>query len=346
MTISHLEKEILQQPTVIRNFLTRQSTNIATISDQVRSKYKFVVIAARGTSDNAARYAQYLFGAHNRLQVALATPSLFTFYNTHPDLSDALVIGISQSGRSPDIISVIEAGRKCGSITLAITNDPASPLALSSDFIIPLGTGVEKAVAATKTYSTSLAAMAMFSSMLSGEKSYLKQIELLPQVMEETIEFAGRDLERVQRYRYINRCSVLGRGFNYATAFEIALKIKELTGVIAESYSSADFRHGPIATVSRGSPVIVVAPSGKLKQDISSLIHKLSTSGAELIVISDSSELLGYAKVRFQTPKGIPEWLTPIPYVIPGQLFALQLTREMGLPLDQPAGLTKITETY
>ena len=116
--------------------------------------------------------------------------------------------------------------------------------------------------------------------------------------------------------------------------------------MIAESYSSADFRHGPIATVSRGSPVIVVAPSGKLKQDISSLIHQLNTSGAELIVISDSSELLGYAKVRFQTPKGIPEWLTPIPYVIPGQLFALQLTREMGLPLDQPAGLTKITETY
>ena len=134
MTTSHLEKEILQQPTVIRNFLARQSANIATISDQVRSKYKFVVIAARGTSDNAARYAQYLFGAHNRLQVALATPSLFTFYNTHPDLSDALVIGISQSGRSPDIISVIEAGRKCGSITLAITNDPASPLALSSDY--------------------------------------------------------------------------------------------------------------------------------------------------------------------------------------------------------------------
>ncbi len=118
MTTSHLEKEILQQPTVIKNFLARQSANIASICDQVRSKYKFVVIAARGTSDNAARYAQYLFGAHNRLQVALATPSLFTFYNTHPDLSDALVIGISQSGRSPDIISVIEAGRKCGSITL------------------------------------------------------------------------------------------------------------------------------------------------------------------------------------------------------------------------------------
>jgi glucosamine--fructose-6-phosphate aminotransferase (isomerizing) len=164
--------------------------------------------------------------------------------------------------------------------------------------------------------------------------------------MEEIIHFAQQDLDRVQRYRYINRCSVLGRGFNYATAFEIALKIKELTGVIAESYSTADFRHGPIATVSRGSPVLVVAPTGKLKKDISGLVNQLKDTGAELIIISDSRELLSGASVKFQAPPAIPEWLTPIPYVIPGQLFALQLTREMGLPIDQPTGLTKITETY
>ncbi len=135
------------------------------------------VIAARGTSDNAARYAQYLFGAHNQLQVALATPSLFTFYNTYPDLSDALVIGISQSGRSPDIISVIEAGRKSGCVTLSITNDPDSPLARNSDHVIPICAGVEKAVAATKTYTSSLTALALFSSILSGNKNHLSQLD-------------------------------------------------------------------------------------------------------------------------------------------------------------------------
>lgn len=346
MSMSYLEKEILQQPGIIKDLLSAQSTNIAHICDQVRSRFKYVVIAARGTSDNAARYAQYIFGAHNQLQVALATPSLFTFYNTYPDLSDALVIGISQSGRSPDIISVIDAGRKAGSITLSITNVPTSPLARNSDFVIPLGAGLEKSVAATKTYTASLASLALFSALLAGNNSHLKQLQLLSHWMEETIQFAQQDLDRVQRYRYINRCSVLGRGFNYATAFEIALKIKELTGVIAESYSTADFRHGPIATVSRGSPVLVVAPSGKLKTDISGLAHQLKDIGAELIIISDSRDLLSCAAVKFQAPTAIPEWLTPIPYVIPGQLFALWLTREMGLPIDQPTGLSKITETY
>ncbi len=343
---SQLENEILEQPKIISGFLAAQSPNITSICDQVRSKFKYVVIAARGTSDNAARYAQYLFGAHNHLQVALATPSLFTFYNTHPDLSGALVIGISQSGRSPDIISVIEAGRKSGCMTLSITNDPDSPLARSSDHVIPICAGLEKAVAATKTYTSSLAALALFSSILVGDKKYIAQLVAIPQMMEETIQFALAELNKIQRYRYINRCSVLGRGFNYSTAFEIALKIKELTGVIAESYSTADFRHGPIATVSRGSPVIVVAPSGKLEKDISSLAFQLKDIGAELIVISDVPHILSSANVNFQVPGSIPEWLSPLPYVIPGQLFAFQLTREMGLPVDQPAGLTKITETY
>jgi glucosamine--fructose-6-phosphate aminotransferase (isomerizing) len=343
---SQLEKEILAQPKIISGFLAAQSPNITSICDQVRSKFKYVVIAARGTSDNAGRYAQYLFGAHNHLQVALATPSLFTFYNTYPDLSGALVIGISQSGRSPDIISVIEAGRKSGCMTLSITNDPDSPLARSSDHVIPICAGLEKAVAATKTYTSSLAALALFSSILAGDKNYLAQLESIPQIMEETIQFALAQLNKIQRYRYINRCSVLGRGYNYSTAFEIALKIKELTGVIAESYSTADFRHGPIATVSRGSPVIVVAPSGKLEKDISSLAIQLKDIGAELIVISDVPRILSTSTINFPVPSSIPEWLSPLPYVIPGQLFAFQLTREMGLPVDQPAGLTKITQTY
>jgi len=346
MSTSLLEKEILQQPKVIKLLLSSEADRIAAICDQIRGRFHYVVIAARGTSDNAARYAQYLFGSHNRLQVALATPSLYTIYNTPPDLSGALVIGVSQSGKSPDIISVLEHGRKNGAPTLAITNYPASPLASVADYVIPLHAGEERSVAATKTYTSSLTALAMLSSYISGDQHYLDQIQSLPQAMDESISSSQNALPNVQRFRYIDRCSVLGRGFNYSTTFEIALKIKELTGVIAESYSTADFLHGPIATISQGSPVFVVAPSGGVKNDMADLIKKMNKSGAELIIISDVDSLLNNAAIKFHMSSGLPEWLTPLTFVIPGQLFALQLTIEKKLNVDKPEGLTKVTETY
>ena len=346
MSTSLLEKEILQQPKVVKLLLSSEADRIAAICDQIRGRFHYVVIAARGTSDNAARYAQYLFGSHNKLQVALATPSLYTIYNTPPDLSGALVIGVSQSGKSPDIISVLEHGRKIGGPTIAITNNQDSPLASTADFVIPLHAGEEKSVAATKTYTSSLTALAMLSSYISGDQRYLDQIQSLPLAMEDAICSSQKALTNVQRFRYIDRCSVLGRGFNYSTTFEIALKIKELTGVIAEFYSTADFLHGPIATISQGSPVFVVAPSGGVKNDLADLIKKMNISGAELIIISDVDSLLKNAAIKFHMSSGLPEWLTPLTFIIPGQLFALQLTIEKKLNVDKPEGLTKVTETY
>jgi len=344
--MSFLEKEILQQPKVVENLFRSEVNHIASICDHIRGNFRYIVIAARGTSDNAARYAQYLFGSHNKLQVALATPSLYTIYNTPPDLSGALLIGISQSGISPDIISVLENGRKNGFPTVAITNYPNSPLGEMADFVIPIHAGLEKSVAATKTYTSSLAALAMLSSILSENQKIIDQIRVLPQAMEETIQAAKNVLSNVQRYRYIDRCSVLGRGFNYSTAFEISLKVKELTGVIAEAYSTADFRHGPIATVESGSPVIIVAPSGPVMNEMAELVSQLNTIGAELIIISDNKKLLDKGVIKFHIPHLLPEWLTPLTHVIPGQLFALQLTLEKKLNVDKPEGLTKVTETY
>jgi glucosamine--fructose-6-phosphate aminotransferase (isomerizing) len=346
MSTSLLEKEILQQPKVVKLLLSSEADRIAAISDQIRGKFQYVVIAARGTSDNAARYAQYIFGSHNRLQVALATPSLYTIYNTPPDLSGALVIGVSQSGKSPDIISVLEHGKNSGAPTVAITNHPDSHLASIADYVIPLHAGEERSVAATKTYTSSLTALAMLSSFLSGDQRHLDQIQSLPQAMDEAICSSQNALPNVQRFRYIDRCSVLGRGFNYSTTFEIALKIKELTGVIADSYSTADFLHGPIATISQCSPVLVVAPSGCVKNDMAGLIIKMNKSGAEMIIISDDNSLLKKAAIKFHMPSDLPEWLTPMTFVIPGQLFALQLTIEKKLNVDKPEGLTKVTETY
>jgi len=325
--------------------LEQETETVRGFVAELRGTFDYVIIAARGTSDNAARYAQYLFGAHNRLPVALATPSLYTMYNQPPLMRNALVIGISQSGLSPDIVSVLEEANRQGQPTLAITNEPASPLAQTSRYVLPLHAGSERAVAATKTYTSSLAALALFSACLEDNPDHLAQLNNTPARMEATLQGLAAARRHVERYRYINRCIVLGRGFNYATAFEVALKIKELTRVIAEPYSSADFRHGPIALVQEGFPVIIVAPHGAVSDDLTDLIDAVKKRGCELLLISDQPDLLARAQLALPIPMDQPEWLSPLTAVIPGQVFSLQLTLEKGLDADRPAGLTKVTET-
>lgn len=341
-----LEREILEQPAIVAAFLKNETENASRIARELRGRFTYILIAARGSSDNAARYAQYLFGLHHRIQVALATPSLFTMYGAPPDLSGALVIGISQSGQSPDIVAVLAEARKQGRPTLAITNDAASPLAQTADYLLPLGTGVEQAVAATKTYTTSLAALALFSCALLGSDEYLAELHTTPMRMQQTLDGLSACLTHVERYRYMDQCAVIGRGLNYATAFEVALKIKELTTVTAEPYSSADFRHGPIATARPGFPVIVIAAKGAVYQDTHMLIDELQRRRAELLVISDDPRALDAAQLAMPFPSDLPEWLTPLVAVLPGQRFGLQLTLEKGLNPDAPEGLLKITETF
>jgi glutamine---fructose-6-phosphate transaminase (isomerizing) len=342
---SILEREIFEQPDMIRAFIASEADNARSIARELSGRFRYILIAARGSSDNAARYAQYLFGLHHRIQVALATPSLFTMYGAPPDMTGALVIGISQSGQSPDIVSVLVEARKQGCPTLAITNDSTSPLAQTADYILPLNTGKELAVAATKTYTTSLAALALFSCVLKDNPQNLEALQRVPDQMRQTLNCLGEAMQHVERYRYINQCDVIGRGLNYATAFETALKIKELTQVVAEPYSSADFRHGPIATATPGFPVIVIAPKGAVYQDVHSLISELHRRRAELLVVSDDQQALDSAALALPFAPGLPEWLTPLVAVIPGQRFAMQLTIEKGFDTDKPEGLLKVTET-
>ena len=345
MSASILDNEIHEQPCVISELLKEEFDNVARIASNLRGNFKYVVIAARGTSDNAARYAQYLFGAHNHLQVALATPSLFTLYGNPPDLSESLVIGISQSGQSPDIVSVLTEAKKQGRPTLSITNLADSPLAQASDYILPLHAGPERAIAATKTYTASLAALALFSAHLEQNSRRLDDLNRVPQAIQRAFLDLEPVLGHVERYRYIQHCNVIGRGYNYSTAFEVALKVKELNRIVAEPYSSADFRHGPIATVSRGFPVIIVAPQGAISNDMIDLVEHLKALGAELLIISDDAGLLTTANLALPIPPSLPEWLTPLVSVVPGQLFAMRLALEKGLNPDQPEGLHKVTET-
>jgi glucosamine--fructose-6-phosphate aminotransferase (isomerizing) len=270
---------------------------------------------------------------------------LFSVYGAPPRLAGALVIGISQSGQSPDIVSVLAEGRRQGVPTLAITNDPSAPLAGQADYVIPLRAGEERAVAATKTYSAQLAALALLSCSLAEDAERLEALRRVPGAVAQVLKGETQVTEAVERYRYMTSCVVLGRGYNYATAFEIALKLKELNYLIAESYSSADFMHGPIAVVGSGFPALVVAPSGAMFDTMRDFSLELKSRGAELLVISNRQDLLAEAVRPLPLPVGVPEWLSPLVAIVPGQLFALHLTLAKGHDPDHPEGLHKVTRT-
>jgi glucosamine--fructose-6-phosphate aminotransferase (isomerizing) len=344
--MSNLQREIHEQPQVLAGLLEREGDNARHIAADLRARgVAYVIIAARGTSDNAARYGQYLLGAHNRLPVGLATPSLFSIYARPPRLDGGLVIGISQSGQSTDIVAVLAEARRQGVPSLAISNDPNSPLAAQAEYVLPLHAGAERAVAATKTYTAELAALALLSCALADDVERLATLRQAVGAVQEVLENEGAIAAAVERYRYMETCVVLGRGYNYATAFEIALKLKELNQLVAESYSSADFMHGPIAVVGSGFPALVVAPSGAMFDTMHAFTLELKSRGAEPIVISDRPELLAEAMTPLRLPAGVPEWLSPLVAVVPGQLFALHLTRIKGNDPDRPAGLKKVTLT-
>lgn len=342
-----LFSEINEQPDRIKHLLTSQRKNVEKIAAEIQKRdIRYVFLAARGTSDNAGRYANYLLGAVNRLPLALATPSLFTYYKKPPMLKNALVVGISQSGKSPDIVSVLEEGQRQGCMTLAITNESKSPLAHASDFILDVHAGPEKAVAATKTYTAELMAVAMLSAALSGNKKQWVELGRVSGWMKQALQQSDFISEASQRYRYIDQTVVLGRGFNYATAFEWALKMKELTYIIAEPYSSADFAHGPIAMVESGYPVFAVAAKGKVFDSMLGMLQRLREQiSAELVIISNDKRALSLAQVPLRIPAETPEWLSPLVGILPAQLFAYHLTVAKGYNTEQPRSIRKVTET-
>lgn len=343
-----LHSEIFEQPERLASLLANQKQTVLEIAKAIQShNVQYAFLAARGTSDNAGRYANYLWGAHNGLPLALATPSLFTYYQSPPRLQQALVVGVSQSGQSPDIVSVLEEGRRQNCLTIAITNIPDSPLAIAADFVLDIQAGSEKAVAATKTYTTELMAIAMISAALGGSEERWNELTSVSKWAEQTLLLDETIEHMTQRYRYMSQCVVLGRGFNYATAFEWALKLKELTYLIAEPYSSADFQHGPIALVEGGFPVLAVAPNGRVHDSMMDMLTRLRRQrDAELVVISDDADTLALAQSPIQLPPQIPEWLTPLVSIIPAQLFACHLTEVKGYDTEKPRNLTKVTETH
>jgi glutamine---fructose-6-phosphate transaminase (isomerizing) len=344
--MSWVEDELREQPAALARFLDRErDRGHALARTLMRSDVHYALIASRGSSGNAARYAQYLFGSANRLPVAFSTPSLYTLYGAPPRLDGAVAIAISQSGESPDVVTVLEEARRQGRPTLAITNEPTSPLGQAAESVLPLHAGPERAVAATKTYLNSLAAVALLSAAIAGDEDRRHALEQTPAWIAAQVERSLEDACALDRYADADGGAVVARGINLGTAFEIALKIRELSGVPFEPFSSADLLHGPIAALLPGRPVLVVAPQGVALESVRDSIAKLRERGAPVIGISDDDDVLAAVDTPLPLVRAVPEWLSPLLAVIPGQAGALRLATVRGGDVDQPAGLTKITLT-
>ncbi len=340
-----LENEIAEQPSVIQRLLIEGIEDTQTVVNAIKAfDPAYVCIAARGTSDNAGRYAQYLFGNALKLPVMLATPSLHTIYGTPPNLGKALVIGISQSGRAEDVRQVLQDANEQGALTVAITNFDDSPMAQTAAYHLALRAEQEFSVAATKTYTAQLTVIAQLVTSLADSAEMMTDLKKLPDYANQTLSMTDGIAGWADRYRYMDTFVVLGRGFNYATAFEISLKVKELTYIASEGYSEADFRHGPIAVVNSGFPVMLVAPQGKVFDSMADMWEKLTARDAETLIISNDADLLAKGTKSLPIP-AIPEWISPIISVIPGQVFAMQQAIARGFEVDKPRGLSKVTIT-
>jgi glucosamine--fructose-6-phosphate aminotransferase (isomerizing) len=329
--VTRFRDEIGEQPAVLERLLQRGPRAAASIAERVRGAVpRGFVIAARGSSDNAALYAKYLFGVRNGSLVSLAAPSLFTHYDRPPRLDGQVVLGISQSGQSPDVIAVVEEARRQRCVTFAITNDATSKLASAAELVLDLDAGEERSVPASKTYTASLLALALVSHALAPDADFERALHSVPDAVANVIADDG--VARIAPALAGPRAIVLGRGFNFSTAEEIALKLSETSYVLARAWSIADFEHGPIAVVEAGLPVVLVDGGGSVGADVDTVAAKLETRGSQVLRLSERS--------------GLPESLTPLPLAVKGQLLAHHVALARGFDPDRPRAIQKVTRTW
>ncbi|OON81227.1 SIS domain-containing protein [Streptomyces tsukubensis] len=337
--------ELAEQPEVLRRVLDEGAPKIREVAERVAArKPRFVLLTARGTSDNAALYAKYLLEIRLGLPCGLTSMSTTTTYDARPDLQDVLVVTVSQSGGSPDLVASTRAAREAGAITLAVTNNPDSALAAVSEFHIDILAGPEKALPATKTYTASLLALYLFVEGLRGGD--VEPARVLPRLATELLARQPEIKQLAGRYRFAERMVITSRGYGYPTAKEAALKLMETSYIPALSYSGADLLHGPLAMVDNISPVIAVVTDGKGGEALQPVLDRLRGRGADLVVIGPSAQV-DQASAGFVLPTGgVPEEIQPILEIIPLQLLAYEVTIARGQDPDAPRALAKVTETH
>lgn len=344
--MTYMLDEIHQQPDVLDRLIADGYDDVANLCRVYKSSgVGQICIAARGTSDNAAVFGKYLIEIAAGTMVSLAAPSVFTLYHSEFDLRKWLVMGISQSGESPDVADVIRRSREMGALTAGITNIEGSLITQVSDHSLLCRAGIEESVAATKTYMATLGVLYLFAEQLSSRPGMLDDLKKASDAIRAVFVIESEIANIVERYRYMNECMVIARGINQATCLETALKLSETCYVVAKPFSGADFLHGPIATIDDGFPVIIFAPPGRGFQSLSELADKLNEGNAELIIISTDDEILSKARTPIKLPVEIDEMYSPLVYVVVGQLFAQYLSIAKGFDCDQPRGLCKVTRT-
>lgn len=352
--MSQMREEIRQQPEALERTIQEEWVGIQALRQRFATRRpRMVVLAARGTSDNAATFGRYLLEIATGIPVSLAAPSIVTLYGATLDLKDTLVVAVSQSGESTDINRVLEQAKQQGASTVGITNEPGSSLATLAEHVILVRAGKEKSVAATKTYTGQLLAMYLLAYAL-GANLEEQEMRRLPEWTAAALRLEREVEERSERYRFMEHALVVGRGLNYANAFEFALKLMETCYVVAERFSAADLLHGPIAMVEAAFPTFLFTPGGVTWPGMSEMLEKLQGLKAETLVITDQSQ--GQARARGVRALIVPADLThrgalpadlytPIPYIIPAQLFAACLADQKGFDPDAPRLLSKVTRT-
>jgi glutamine---fructose-6-phosphate transaminase (isomerizing) len=351
--MSKMLQEIRNQPEALSRTLESGLARVKELRRHLEKRRpRLIVLVARGTSDNAAQFGRYLIEITSRIPVSLAAPSILTLYDSQVDLHDVLVIGISQSGESTDTNAVLADARKQGATTIGITNDAGSEMASVVEFPLVIQAGAELSIAATKTYTCQLLALYLIAYALNGGIS-LDELQRIPEWVGGVLELEEDMESLVERYFFMTRAVTVGRGLNYANALEFGLKLMETCYVVAERFSAADLMHGPIALVERAFPVFVFAPAGVTWPSMSCVLDRLQELKAETLVITDPRNAAVHDKAArvieiplAPGPGAPPEDLyTPIPYIVPAQLFAAHLAALKGLNPDTPRTLQKITRT-
>jgi glucosamine--fructose-6-phosphate aminotransferase (isomerizing) len=337
-----MAQEIAAQPGVLAG-LFDERPKIAAVAEQLAAaKPRFVLLAARGSSDHAAWYAKYLVEILLQLPAGLVSPSTTTLYGAQPDLTDVLWIAVSQSGGSPDLVEATDAARRRGALTVAVTNTPDSPLneaaALSADVLA----GRELAVAATKTYTATLLGLyLLIDAMRGGDGHAAADIGALAQ---STLDQCGAGADALAaRYRYVERMVTTGRGYSLASALEAALKLAETSYLAARAYSGADLLHGPVAALDSETGVLAVTSKGKGGNAMRDALRAVHERGADVLAVGSAAADVP-ATNRLVIPETAEE-VAPILEILPIQRLALALSLARGGDPDQPRGLAKVTRT-
>ncbi len=345
VTQTLMEREIQEGPKALRRLFAGQWGNLKRAAEAIHDrKPLFVVLAARGTSDNAATYARYLMEKEWGIPVSLAASSVLTLYGRKMDYQRGLVVGVSQSGEGPDVCHLVEKAREQGALTVSLTNNPKSRLAKSAQFSIDLMAGLEKSVAATKTYTAELGALYGLVLCASQGIKAQKETARLSQTAEKGCSLSRQIWKVPADFLRLSSCVVVGRGLHYGLALEGALKLKECDQVMAQAYSTADFHHGPKTLVGRHFPAILLVPPGPTLEGSLELLKELNSREAQVMVLSPLAKALKQAKIPVETPH-VPEDLSPLGMAPLLQTLALAVATAKGLNPDQPPFLTKITKT-